>query len=239
MGIRVDPKRRTLWVASQSTSSMEGYKDGEPRRAAVFEYDVDSGRLRKEHLPSSGGDSASFDDLTLAPDGTVFANDAANPRIWRIPRGGGLEVFLASDLIGGTQGLAVSRDGKTLYVSDYRQLFAVDIATKRVTAIRVPPDLALNGIDGLVLFEKSLVGIQNGIIPHRVIRLDLAPDGLTVAKSRILEMNHPDFDEPTLGVVANGALYICADSQGQKFRNQKQPIAPGEMREAVILKIPL
>jgi hypothetical protein len=135
--------------------------------------------------------------------------------------------------------MAVSENGKTLYVSDYRGLFAVDIATRRVTALRVPHDLSLNGIDGLALSGASLIAIQNGILPHRVIRLDLAADGLTISRGRILEMNHPDFDEPTLGVVVGGALYFSADSQGQKFLNEKRPITPDEMREAFILKLPL
>ena len=239
LGMRVDPKRRTLWVASQAVPSMDGYQKDQPQAAAVFEYDVDSGRLRKEYVPQADGEPAGFDDLTVAPDGTVFVNDAASPRIWKISPGGPLEIFLVSDVMGGTQGLAVSADGKTLYASDYRGLFAVDIASKRVTPIRVPPDLALTAIDGLVLTGSTLVAIQNGVIPHRVIRLDLAPDGVTISKSRILEMNHPDFDEPTLGVVADGALYFSADSQGQKFLNEKKPISPEEMRDAVILKLPL
>ena len=103
----------------------------------------------------------------------------------------------------------------------------------------MPPDLSLTGIDGLALFERSLVAIQNGIVPHRVIRLDLAPDGVTISKAAILEMNHPDFDEPTLGVVVDGVFYFSADSQGQKFLDAKHPIAPDEMRDAVILKLPL
>ncbi|HTD51702.1 MAG TPA: hypothetical protein VK780_01635 [Thermoanaerobaculia bacterium] len=239
LGMRVDPKRRTLWVASQAIPSMDGYQKDQPKAAAVFEYDVDSGRLRKEYVPEADSEPAGFDDLTVAPDGTVFVNDAASPRIRRISPGGPLEVFLASDVMGGTQGLAVSADGKTLYASDYRGLFAVNIASKRVTPIRVPPDLALTGIDGLVLTGRSLIAIQNGIIPHRVIRLDLAPDGVTISKSRILEMNHPDFDEPTLGTVVDGVLYFSADSQGEKFLDEKKPISPEEMRDAVILKLPL
>ena len=239
LGMRVDPKRRTLWVASEAIPSMDGYKKEEPRAAAVFEYDVGSGRLRREHVPPPGGDPAGFDDLAVAPDGTVFVNDGSSSRIWRIPPGGRLEVFLTSDLFGGTQGLAVSTDGTTLYFSDYRGLFAADIATRRVRPVRVPPDLSLNGIDGLALFERGLIGIQNGIVPHRVIRLDLAKDGVTISRARILEMNHPDFDEPTLGVVVDGALYFSADSQGQKFLDEKHPIPPGDMREAVILRLPL
>jgi hypothetical protein len=52
-------------------------------------------------------------------------------------------------------------------------------------------------------------------------------------------MNHPDFDEPTLGVVANGALYFTANSQGGRFLDEKHPIAESEMRDAVVLKLPL
>jgi sugar lactone lactonase YvrE len=240
LGMRVDAKRRALWVASEAIPSMDGYKKDQPRAAAVFEYDIDTGRLRKEHVPpADAGDPPGFDDLTLAADGTVFVNDGFTPRIWRIPPGGALEVFLASDAFGGTQGMAVSADSRTLYVSDYRGLLAVDIATRRVTPLRVPPDLSLAGIDGLALSGKSLIAIQNGIIPHRVSRLDLASDGVTISRARILEMNHPDFDEPTLGVVVDGVLYFSADSQGQKFLNDKAPITPADMREAVILKLPL
>jgi hypothetical protein len=239
LGMRVDPKRRALWVVSAAGASMEGYKKGEPRAAAVFEYDVDSGRLRKQHVPPSEGDPPGFDDLTLAPDGTVFVNDAFHSRVWKIPPGGALQVFLASEAFGGTQGMAVSADGRTLYVSDYRGLFAVDLESRRVTPIPVPPDLSLSGIDGLALFERSLIAIQNGIVPHRVIRLDLAPDGVTISKAGILEMSHPDFDEPTLGVVVEGVLYFSADSQGRKFLDEKPPIAADDMREAVILKLPL
>ncbi|HEY6930253.1 MAG TPA: hypothetical protein VJA66_11305, partial [Thermoanaerobaculia bacterium] len=79
----------------------------------------------------------------------------------------------------------------------------------------------------------------NGVTPHRVIRLDLAPDGLSIAKARILEMNHPDFDEPTLGVVVESTLYFSADSQGGKYLDDQNPIRPEDARDAVILKLPL
>ncbi len=239
-GIRVDPARRTLWVASEAIPSMDGYVKDQPPSAAVFEYDVDTGKLRKEHVPpAAAGDPPGFDDLTVASAGRVYVNDGLHPRIWTIPPGGELSVFVENDALGGTQGLALSADGKILYASDYRGLFAIDVATRRVRRLSVPPDLALNGIDGLVIHGSSLVAIQNGVRPHRVIQVDLAPDGVTVSGVRILVMNHDDLDEPTLGVVVGDTLYFTADSQGQKFLNEKKRIAPEEMREAIILKLPL
>jgi len=240
LGMRVDSGRRTLWVASEAVPSMDGYRKGQPLEAAVFEYDLVSGKLRREHRPPAREEPPGFDDLTLAPDGRVFVNDGVHPRIWTIPPGGGeLELFLESDLLGGTQGLAVSADGKTLYASDYRGLFAIDLPTRAVKPIAAPADLALNGVDGLAFFDHGLVAIQNGVQPHRVIRLDLGEDGATISRARILEMNHPDLDEPTLGVIVDGTLYFSADSQGQKFLDEKHPIEPAAMREAVILKLPL
>ncbi len=239
LGMRVDAVRRTLWVATQAFPSMDGYRKDDPKPAAVLEFDVDSGRLRKRHEPEGGGKTLACDDLTVGPDGTVYVNDGESSRIWTIPPRGALQVFLETDAFGGTQGLVASEDGRTLYVSDYQSLYAVDLASRRVTPIAVPRDLSLSGVDGLTRYENSLIAIQNGIIPHRVIRLDLAPDRVTIAESRILEMNHPDFDEPTLGVVVDGALYFSADSQGQKFLDPKRPVRPGELRDAVILKLPL
>ena len=130
-------------------------------------------------------------------------------------------------------------DGKTLYASDYGGLYRIDVATKAVTRIPVPPDLALNGIDGLVYAEGNLVAIQNGIEPHRILQLALAPGGAAIARGRILEMNDPHFDEPTLGTVVGGALYVSANNQGHRYYDLKNPPRSGDLQDAVILKVPL
>src|SRR5262249_50751236 len=111
--------------------------------------------------------------------------------------------------------------------------------TKRIARLNVPPNAALNGVDGLVLAGGSLYAVQNGVQPNRVTRVDLSADGTTVTGARILLMNHPAFDEPTLAVAVDGFLYVNAASQGGRFQNEKKPITPDEMRDAVILKVPL
>jgi sugar lactone lactonase YvrE len=255
LGIGIDAKRRTLWVASETIPLMNGGQEGDPPESALFEFDLDTGRLRRRHVPPVSPKPPHFDDLTVAADGRVYINDGFNPRIYALdPResppggkpgkpgaSGALELWLESDAIGGTQGLAATPDGRALYVSDYRGLYRVDTATKRVTPIPVPSDVTLNGVDGLVLFGNSLIGIQNGVVPHRVTRIDLAAegDGVGVVRARILEMNHPAFDEPTLGTVVDGTLYFTANNQGHRYYDTKHPYKPEDLRDAVILKLAL
>ncbi len=240
-GIGVDSKRRALWVASEAMAHMEGYVQDEPLASALFEFDADTGKVRREIRPASpGGDGAAFDDLAVAADGRVYVNDGRNGRIWTLaPGAAALEVFFETPVFRGTQGLAPTPDGRYLYVSDYSGLYRVDTKSKQLARLAVPPGVALNGIDGLVYAGGSLYGVQNGVEPNRVVRVDLAADGLAVTGGKILEMNHPDFDEPTLAVAAQGALYVVANSQGGKFRDEKHPVAPDAMRDAVVLKIPL
>ncbi len=244
LGIGVDAKRRTLWAVSVAIPLQNGATEADRDRpdSALFEFDLDTGRLRGKHVPPASPKAPHFDDLSVAADGRVYVNDGFNPRVYLFdPTRGSLEVWLESNEIdgGGTQGLAATPDGRALYVSDYRGLYRVDTATKRVTPIPVPADVSLNGVDGLVLFGNSLVGIQNGVVPHRVTRLDLAPDGVTVVRAKILEMNHPSFDEPTLGTVADGTLYFTANNQGHRYYDTKHPYKPEDLQDAVILKLAL
>jgi hypothetical protein len=239
LGMGIDPKRRTLWVASEAIPQMNGAREGDPPRSALFEFDVDTGKLRREHAPPASPNPPYFDDLAVAADGRVYVNDGRTPRIYALDPGKDLAVFLETDAMRGTQGLAATPDGKTLYASDYGGLYGIDVATKAVAPIPVPPDLALNGIDGLVYTNGRLVAIQNGIEPHRILLLELSPGGATIARGRILEMNNPHFDEPTLGTVVGDALYVSANNQGHRYYDLKNPPGPGDLQDAVILKVPL
>lgn len=240
LGMGVDAKRRTLWVVSEAIPMMNGAKEGDPPQSALFEFDLDTGKLRKEHRPPESKQPPFFDDLTVGADGRVYVNDGRSPRIYFLDPGKGtLDLFLETDAMRGTQGLAVTPDGKTLYASDYGGLYKIDVGSRRIAPLPVPADLTLAGADGLIYAGGRLVAIQNGVQPHRVILLDLAPDGLGIARDRILEMNHPSFDEPTLGTVVDGVLYFTANNQGHRYYDVKNPARPEDLQYAVILKVPL
>ncbi len=228
-GIAVDPKRRSLWVASGVDAAHGGLRQGRaaPGRAL---------RVRRRHRKIPPRDPPSGDRETgrlRRPRGRrrrtrVPQRRLQRPRLdARAGRIGARDLPRDRPLPGHAGPRADSRRPKTLYVSDYSGLYRVEVASKKITRLAVPADVALNGVDGLVWAGGRLYAVQNGVEPNRVIRVDLSADGATVTGAKILEMNHPAFDEPTLAVVAEGALYVTANSQGGKFREREAPDRAG------------
>jgi len=123
-------------------------------------------------------------------------------------------------------------------VSDYAGfIFRVDTATKAVVRLAAPPDVALYGIDGLAFHKGSLIGVQNGVDPSRVVKLDLSPDSARISAARIIDMNHPRVAEPTLGVVVGDMYYYVANSFGGLLRKPNSVLANQPLEEPVILKL--
>ena len=229
LGMGIDPKRRTLWVASEAIPQMNGAREGDPPKSALFEFDLDSGKLRREHVPPESAKPPYFDDLTVAADGRVYVNDGQSPRIYALDPGK-VEVFLESDALRGTQGLAVTPDGKTLYASDYRRPLS---DRRRHEGRGADP-----GAAGPRAERDRRTRIRRGqprgdperdpAAPHPSARARAGRR--EIARGRILEMNHPDFDEPTLGTVVGGALYVSANNQEHRYYDLKNPPEAGRPR---------
>lgn len=93
-------------------------------------------------------------DLTIAPDGTLYASDPAwdqgTGQLWRIDQDG-TTTLLAKDM-GTTNGIEVSPDGSTLYVNEsvQRNVWAFDITAERTLdnkrLVKQFPD---HGFDGM------------------------------------------------------------------------------------------
>ena len=102
-----------------------------------------------------------------------------------------------------------------------------------------PADATIYGIDGLAWADGSLIGVENGVEPARVVRLILSADGTRIDRVTILEMNHPKFGEPTIGVVVGQDYYFIANSHGGLMRRAKGAIADEPLTEPAVLRIRL
>jgi hypothetical protein len=258
LALKIDPRRRRLWACSAALPEMAGFSPELRGRTAMFRYDLTTGALvRTYQLPEGGGDRAAkeaprpeerggatshaFNDLEIDARGDVYISDSLSSALYLItePRDE-LELFLEPGRFRSPNGLALSKDGRRLYVADYGgEIAIVDPETKAVSALEHPADVPLWGIDGLVRYGRSLMAIQNGIRPYRVVRLDLDRSGRRVKRGTILELDHPKYVAPTLGVMDGGALYYVANAQWDSF-DWDGTLWPVERLYApVILKLPV
>ncbi len=161
-------------------------------------------------------------------DGPVYVYDPDNQRWGTVVEKG---EFVSP------QGLIADATGEHLYVADYRGgVYRVRLDGYAAPE-RIESEASLYGIDGLYRKGDWLIAVQNGITPHRVSAHRLSDDGLTVVESRILLMNHPDFDEPNLGQVVGDDFYVVANSHWNRF--DKDNNLPEGLSGPIVLKLSL
>jgi hypothetical protein len=241
MGMKVDAARRLLWVSTAAHPQMSNYREDENGSTALFKFDLRTGRLVKKYLLPNRPKPHWLGDLVISPGGDVYATDSVTPAVYVVRRARDeIELFLESDRFASPQGLDFNADGRSLFMADYAKgVFLIDLKTKRVASLAPAPDSTMLGIDGLYSYRGSLVAVQNGTNPARVVRMFLSKDLSRVERFETLEANNPVFDEPTLGVLVRGEFYFVANSQWGAI-DEKGRLAPvDKLREPVVLKLKL
>jgi sugar lactone lactonase YvrE len=235
LGLAADTPRRILWACTAALPEMQGWRKEDEGRTAAVAFDLDTG-LEKARL-SLGSGRHSCNDLAVSTDGQVFVSDTGANAILTAPAGASTLSVLVPNGIGSPQGIALSPDERALFVADYRQGIArVDRATGAVVLLRAPADASLVGIDGLARYGDRLVGVQNGIRPHRVVLLTI--DGDRVTGAEVLERSHPAFAEPTLGTVVGRDFFFVAASQWGAF-TEGVMWPPERLKDALVLELGL
>jgi sugar lactone lactonase YvrE len=238
LGLAVDAERGLLWIVSAGLPHARGLADTDRDRSALLAVDLDSGALRRK--VESPHDKRLWNDLALAADGTVYVSDPGSASLARVATDGTVTTLVEGRGLRSPGGLSLSADDSLLYVADWSQgLAVVELASGEISWPRPPANATLLGIDGLHRDGDTLVAIHNGVTPHRIIRYYLAGDGRTVASAEWLERHVPEWDEPTLGVVVDGALVYVANSQWPKFPEDGSTPDAATLAEPAIRRLPL
>jgi hypothetical protein len=237
LGMKVDAKRRILWVVSDSFA--QGVQ-GKAERQGVFQYDLKTGALRFKHLlpPDSGG---FLNDVALTSTGEAFATNTGTGEVFRAsPDHDGLEPFLPLHSVVQANGIAVSPDDKLLFVAGWIGVARVDISTRQLELLAKPRNIADANIDGLYFHKGTLVGIQNpDVHPGRVMRYYLNPARTTIERAEVLEAYNPIFDVPTTATLVGDFLYFAANPQIDKRSEDGSMPPPGELQDIHIVKLKL
>lgn len=217
--LSLDRPRNVLWATTSALKISPPLASGEMGHSAVLALDAASGLLKARYeLPQDAPHG--FGDMTVSPDGVVYVSDGEGGGIYKVAleRGSGLTSVIEPGQIASPQTPTLTPDGSRLLVPDYvRGIASVDLQRRSVTWIRHPPELSLAGIDGLYLQGRTLIAIQNGTAPERLLLLQLIVDLTQVAHWRVLLAGAPGLGDPTHGCLQGRDFYFIANSGWDAF----------------------
>jgi sugar lactone lactonase YvrE len=197
-GLALDEARGSLWAAMSAVPEMTGYTRELQGAAALAEFDLRNGEVRRIVPVPDDGREHGLGDLLVTPEGVVLATDFKAPTIWKLSPGAEeFEKFAESPRFANLQGIVLRQ--RTVIVADYAHgLFAIDVATGTMIALAPPKDATLLGLDGLTLAADGLVATQNGVDPARVVKIGLSPDLNTVTGVTVLAAALPHLQDLAL-----------------------------------------
>ena len=241
LAVRVDRARDRVWVTTRVLPAMEGYRPGQPNRARVVALNRTTGEMIAAADAPEDGAPHLFGDLVIHRSGVAYFTDSESPVLYRATLSEGhvaIEVVAKHRLFRSLQGLAFDDSGERLYLADYSHgLLEVDPATGTVRHLPPPPGTSLLGIDGMVWKDNSLIAIQNGVSPARVLRVRLS--GGQVDRVEVLDRNPAVADEPTIGTLAGDQFVYVANSQWEKYQDDGR-LKPGARLVApILIAVPL
>jgi sugar lactone lactonase YvrE len=241
LAMKIDGPRKLLWATSAALREGLGFRKEDEGKAALFAFHLDTGKLARRIEPPADGKKHNLNDLAVDAQGRLFVSDAMSGHVYVVSPGAeALRVLVEPGVLASPQGLVLSPDARTLWVADYgRGLARVDVASGKVQLVDPPPDAVLAGIDGLVGHGRDLIAIQNGIRPHRVVRVALDEAGTRATSVQVLDRAHPAYDEPTLGVIVGDDLHYIANSQWGSFTKEGALFPLEELREPIVLRLRL
>jgi hypothetical protein len=237
LALALDAKRGVLWATTSAEEMMPGYPAADSGRAALVQYDLRSGKqLARYELPRDG-QRRQLGDMALDQRGDLFVSDGQNGILYVLRRGTeALEPLTPTGALASPQGPTVAPDGR-IYLADYtRGIAIVDPRSGSVRWLTHGDDVALNGIDGLTYYDHSLIAVQNGTSPKRLLRLDLDASGERVVRQTILASGGR-LSEPTHGALVGEELYLIANSGWDKLAADGSLKPGAALEEPVVVRV--
>jgi sugar lactone lactonase YvrE len=250
LAVSADPKRNVLWMTASAMPGFSGFPKGDEGKALLMEVDANSGKVLRQFDPGTTG-PAVLGDMCVTADGTVYVTDSIGGGVYRL-RGAsasaklenGAKLEKIADGFFSPQTPALARDGKRLFVADYTLGIAVIDLAKASTPNKVsylphPENVAVVGLDGFYLTGDSLIGIQNGTDPNRILRLRMNYAQTEITGAEVIEQATERMGDPTHAVIADGWVYVSANVGWSKVDDNTGKLKPGEkFTPPVLLRFP-
>ena len=235
LAISADPKRKALWVTASAMPGFSGIAKEDEGKAVLMEIDPASGKvLHRFDLATTG--PAVLGDMCVTDQGTVYVTDSIGGGVYRLH--GDLQTAKLEKIADGLfspQTPVLARDGKRLFVADYTMGIAViDLPTAgaapnlsaKINYLPHPENVAVVGLDGLYSNGDSLIGIQNGTEPERILRFLMNPAQTEITGAQVIhQIGQLD---PTHAVEVDGWFYATSNVGWSKVDDNTGQLKPGE-----------
>ena len=218
LGVRVDPARGVLWATTSGIPQFEGYQPGDSGVAALLRIRISDGAIEARwDLPLVAGGHV-LGDLAVGPTGDVFFTDSAQPVLYRLRTGTDSLQQYTHPLFRSLQGIAPMADGRAVYVADYSHgLLRVELTTRSVSRLADAPGSTSLGCDGIVLSGDTIIAVQNGVAPPRIMRYEVDPLELRIVRALVLDRDLALAPEPTIGTLAGAMFVYVSNSLWDEF----------------------
>lgn len=215
MSLKMAPDAKTIWVCTSAMPEMEGFDANIENRSEVLQIDIVTRKIL-QRIPLLG--KHVLGDLLVTPKGDVFITDSVQPLVYKLEKGNMITWLDLSKQAFNLQGIAYNAKDKSIFIADYlKGILKVNLSNPLDNKwLTVADGITLKGIDGLYCYKNSLIAIQNGVNPIRIVRFEL-DNTSNITNAIVLDHNRLEFKEPTLGYVVNNDFYFIANAPWQAY----------------------
>jgi hypothetical protein len=223
LALKIDARHQVVWATEAALQSFANVRKQDWGRSAVLRYDLRSGKLLSR---IEGPHPSDLGDMTLAPNGDLLISDSVGGGLYReTSNGAALQLVDGIDFVS-PYTPAIVPGTPLIIVPDYaRGIGVLDLTNKRVRWIAMRNAYALEGIDGMYLYGNTLVAIQNGTSPERIVAFAFDARRAHILSMRTIERATPGLD-PNHGVIAGGDFYFI-DNAGWNQLNADGTVKKG------------
>jgi sugar lactone lactonase YvrE len=236
-GMKVDAPRNRLCVAS--AASFGPGRELPEAVTGILCFALDDGRpVRTLRLPA--GRKGFLNDLVIdAATGTLYTTNTSTGAVMRATLADAeLRELLPDEGVSGANGIALDASGRVLFVAGDEGITHVDLATGKAARLERAAGVVDGSIDGLYFWKGSLVGIQNGVHPGRVLRFQLDGPMRRIERAEVLEAYAPWMEGPTTGAIDGDSLLYLANTQLRRWLGPQSGTSEG-LLPVQVRRVPL
>jgi hypothetical protein len=208
LGMKIDEKRNLLWALSNK-------KEKEIYTSRLQAFDLKTGLERVRYTIQ---DTAAhlFNDLVLV-NGTIYITDTYFSAIYQFDTvEKKLTLYKKHEHLTYPNGITADLVSQRLFIASYKHgIVMIDLQSNESYVLsRSSIGKQVLGLDGLVFFGNSLMGVYN--LEHRsqhaVMQYFLSADGKSIRSEKIIDHGNALFYEPTTAALRKEKLYVIANS---------------------------